>query len=109
LIAASLIQTESGSDQDSPKISSVIRNRLFLGMPLQIDATLCFAKGGWPPVPVDADRKIDSPYYTYKVGGLPPTPIATVSAKTLEAAIHPSGDNYLFYVSDKNGKTYFAA
>ena len=61
-----------GSDADSPKISSVIRNRLFLGMPLQIDATLCYAKGGCPPVPVDADRKIDSPYNTYKVGG-PPT------------------------------------
>ena len=108
LIAASMIQTESGSKDDSPKISSVIRNRLASGMLLQIDATLCFAKGGCPPVPLDADRKIDSPYNTYRVVGLPPTPIATVSLDALDAALHPSGDPYLFYVSDKNGVTYFA-
>lgn len=109
ITAASLIQTESGGDADSPKISAVIHNRLAQGMLLQIDATLCFAKGGCPPVPIDADRRIDSPYNTYKVAGLPPTPIATVSAATLKAAVNPSSDNYLFYVSDKNGKTYFAA
>jgi UPF0755 protein len=108
LIAASLIQTESGSDADSPIISAVIRNRLTQGMLLQIDATLCYAKGGCPPVPVDADRKIDSPYNTYKAPGLPPTPIATVSAASLTAALNPTADTYLFYVSDKNGVTYFA-
>ncbi|HEX5586635.1 MAG TPA: endolytic transglycosylase MltG, partial [Acidimicrobiia bacterium] len=108
IVAASLIQTESGRSEDSPKISAVIRNRLALGMMLQIDATLCYAKGGCPPVPVDADRKIDSPYNTYKVPGLPPTPIAGVSEDALKAALNPSADPYLFYVSDKNGDTYFA-
>jgi UPF0755 protein len=108
IVAASLIQTESGSSEDSPKISAVIRNRLALGMLLQIDATLCYAKGGCPPVPVDADRKIDSPFNTYKVPGLPPTPIATASEDSLKAALNPTADPYLFYVSDKNGVTYFA-
>jgi len=108
LIAASLIQTESGSNADSPKISAVIRNRLAQGMPLQIDATLCFAKGGCPPVPVDADRKIDSPYNTYRIPGLPPTPIATAGGDTITAALHPADEPYLYYVSDKNGVTYFA-
>ena len=59
-------------------------------MPLQIDATLCYAKGGCPPVPTDADRKIDSPYNTYKIGGLPPTPIKTVSEVALRAALDPA-------------------
>ena len=77
-------------------------------MPLQIDATLCYAKGGCPPVPVDADKKIDSPYNTYKVVGLPPTPIETVATGALGAALHPALVAYKFYVSDKNGKTYFA-
>jgi UPF0755 protein len=108
LVAASLIQTESGSDEDSPIISAVIRNRIAQGMLLQIDATLCYAKGGCPPVPVDADRRIDSPYNTYRVPGLPPTPISTVSAAALQAALQPTADPYLFYVSDKNGETYFA-
>ena len=108
VIVASLIQTESGSEADSPIISAVIRNRLADGMLLQIDATLCYAKGGCPPVPVDADRRIDSPYNTYKVPGLTPTPISTVSASAITAALNPTGDTYLFYVSDKNGVTYYA-
>ena len=59
-------------------------------MPLQIDATLCYAKGGCPPVPTDADRKIDSPYNTYKNQGLPPGPIKTVSEVALRAALNPA-------------------
>jgi UPF0755 protein len=108
LVAASLIQTESGKNDDSPLISAVIVNRLRDNMPLQIDATLCYAKGGCPPVPADADKKIDSPYNTYKVTGLPPTPIATVSANAISAALNPAPVPYKYYVSDKNGKTYFA-
>ena len=108
LVAASLIQAESGSDADSPLISAVIVNRIRDKMPLQIDATLCYAKGGCPPVPVDADKKIDSPYNTYKVMGLPPTPIETITATALAAAMNPAPVPYKYYVSDKNGKTYFA-
>ncbi len=108
LIAASLVQAESGSDADSPLISAVIVNRIRDKMPLQIDATLCYAKGGCPPVPVDADKKIDSPYNTYKVMGLPPTPIETITANALAAALNPAPVPYKYYVSDKNGKTYFA-
>jgi UPF0755 protein len=108
LVAASLVQAESGSKDDSPLIAAVIVNRLRSNMPLQIDATLCYAKGGCPPVPVDADKKIDSPYNTYKVLGLPPTPIETVDANALTAALNPAPVPYKFYVSDKNGKTYFA-
>ena len=108
LVAASLIQAESGSNADSPLISAVIVNRLRDQMPLQIDATLCYAKGGCPPVPDDADKKIDSPYNTYKVMGLPPTPIESVDANALAAAMNPAPVPYKYYVSDKNGKTYFA-
>jgi peptidoglycan lytic transglycosylase G len=108
LVAASLIQAESGNNADSPLISAVIVNRLRDQMPLQIDATLCYAKGGCPPVPVDADKKIDSPYNTYKVMGLPPTPIESVDANALAAAMSPALAAYKYYVSDKNGKTYFA-
>jgi peptidoglycan lytic transglycosylase G len=108
VISASLIEAEAGSKDDAPLISSVIVNRLKDGMPLQIDATLCYAKGGCPPVPTDADRKIDSPYNTYKITGLPPTPIKTVSEVALRAALGPAPVPFLYYVSDKNGKTYYA-
>jgi UPF0755 protein len=108
VVSASLIEAEAGTKDDAPLISSVIVNRLKAAMPLQIDATLCYAKGGCPPVPTDADRKIDSPYNTYKIAGLPPTPIKTVSEVALRAALNPAPVPFLYYVSDKNGKTYYA-
>ena len=75
---ASLVQAESTAE-DAPQVSAVIANRLQRGMQLQIDATLCYAKGGCPPVPNNADKQINSPYNTYRVSGLPPTPIMTVT------------------------------
>jgi UPF0755 protein len=108
IVAGSLVQAESGSDADSPKIAAVILNRLHKNIPLQIDATLCYAKGGCPPLPTDADKKIDSPYNTYKVLGLPPTPIETITAAAMRAAMNPDNDNYLYYVACTNGKTLFA-
>ena len=108
LVSASLIEAEAGTADDAPLISAVIVNRLKDAMPLQIDATLCYAKGGCPPVPTDADRKIDSPYNTYKNQGLPPTPIKTVSEVAMRAALTPAPVPYKYYVSDSHGKTYYA-
>lgn len=109
VVAASLIQTEAKLAEDAPLISAVIRNRLRDDMLLQIDSTLCFAKGGCPPVPTNADKAIDSPYNTYKVTGLPPTPIASVTEANLAAAINPADVTYKFYViADANGRHAFA-
>jgi UPF0755 protein len=114
IVAASLIQTESGVAEDEPLISAVIRNRLADGMPLQIDSTLCFARlqttgAGCPPPPTNADKEIDSPYNTYKVAGLPPTPISSVTEASLVAALAPADVPYKYYViADENGKHAFA-
>jgi UPF0755 protein len=108
VVVASLVQAEAGNSADAPKIAAVILNRLKQGTPLQIDATLCYAKGGCPPVPTNADKQLASPYNTYKVVGLPPTPIMTVTSQALEAALHPADVPYLFYVTGKDGVTYFA-
>jgi UPF0755 protein len=109
VVAASLIEREAKLDEDRPLISAVIHNRLAAGMPLQIDATVCFAKGGCNASPTAADLALDSPYNTYKVAGLPPTPISSVTVKSLQAAQNPAPVPYLYYVlSDKNGKHKFA-
>ena len=109
IVAASLVEREAKLDEDRPLISAVIHNRLAAGMPLQIDATVCFAKGGCSASPTAADLAIDSPYNTYKIAGLPPTPISSVTVKSLQAAQNPSPEPYLYYVlSDKNGKHKFA-
>ena len=108
VVEASLVQAEAGTPADAPKIAAVIANRLKQGTALQIDATLCYAKGGCPPIPTNADKKLDSPYNTYRVQGLPPTPIMTVTEQSLRAALAPADVPYLFYVTGKDGVTYYA-
>jgi UPF0755 protein len=109
VIVASLIEREAKLDEDRPLIAAVIRNRLLAGKPLQIDATVCYAKGGCDKAPTKADLEINSPYNTYKIQGLPPTPISTVSVQSLMAAAHPADVPYMYYVlADKNGKHKFA-
>jgi UPF0755 protein len=108
VVVASLVQAEAGNAADAPKVAAVILNRLRQNIPLQIDATLCYSKGGCPPVPSNADKAIDSPYNTYRVAGLPPTPIMTVTEPSLRAALAPANVPYLFYVTGKDGVTYFA-
>jgi UPF0755 protein len=109
VVAASLIQTEAKVADDAPLISAVIRNRLAKGMQLQIDSTLCYAKGGCPPLPTDADKAISSPYNTYQIVGLPPTPIASVTEASLRASLAPAAVPYLYYViADEEGHHAFA-
>jgi len=105
---ASLVQAEAGDTSDAPLVSAVIANRLQQGMLLQIDATLCYAKGGCPPVPDNADKQSGSPYNTYRFAGLPPTPIMTVTEPAVQAAVHPAAVPYLYYVTGKDGVTRFA-
>ena len=107
---ASLVEAEAKIDADRPLIASVIYNRLARGMPLQIDATLIYARGDPRNRKLsDKDKLINSPYNTYAHTGLPPTPIAAVSAASLKAALAPASSPYLYYVViDKAGHTAFA-
>ena len=109
VIVASLIQREAGVDEDRPLIAAVVENRLRKDMPLQIDATVLYARGGGTAPLTDADFARESAYNTYQVKGLPPTPISTVTAASLTAALHPADVPYLYYVlTDTNGKHAFA-
>ncbi len=108
-IVASLIQSEAKLDEDRPLIASVVYNRLSDGSPLQIDATVLYAIGERKSSNTAEDRAIDSPYNTYKITGLPPTPIATIAEVSLGAALHPAITEFRFYVlSDPSGKHAFA-
>ena len=98
LIVASLIQREAGVQEDRPLISSVIYNRLDQGIPLQIDATVVYARGGSPGRVLAEDLEIDSPWNTYLIAGLPPTPISTVQMESVLAAANPATTDFLFYV-----------
>lgn len=105
---ASLVEREAKSETDRPRIAEVIYNRLRLGMPLQVDATIEYALPAHKSQLSNADLKINSPYNTYTHAGLPPTPIANPGLPSLEAALHPSNGNDLYYVYCGNGRHIFA-
>lgn len=107
LVLASLIETEVLLDEERPVVSSVIHNRLAEGMKLDIDATVLYALGTRDIA--EFDREVDSPYNTYIVAGLPPTPIAAPGNASLEAAAAPETTPYFYYVlSDLEGHHAFA-
>lgn len=109
IIVASLIQTEAKLDSERPIIAGVVFNRLRDDMLLQIDATLLYARGNKSGPILNSDKQISSPYNTYRVKGLPPTPISTVSKASLVAAMNPATIPYKYYVlADGNGKHAFA-
>lgn len=107
IVLASLIEAEVLLDDERPVVSSVIHNRLAEGMKLDIDATVLYGLGTRDVA--DFDRELDSPYNTYIVGGLPPTPIATPGRSSLEAAAAPADTPFFFYVlADLDGNHAFA-
>ena len=105
---ASLVEREAKSQADRPKIAAVIYNRLRLGMPLQVDATIEYALPQHKSALSFADLRIDSPYNSYVHAGLPPTPIANPGLASLEAAFHPAKSENLYYVYCGNGRHVFA-
>jgi UPF0755 protein len=100
LVVASLVQEEAGIPEDSAKIARVIYNRLAQGIPLGIDATICYALGERPCELTEADLQIESPYNSRTHAGLPPTAIAAPGRAALEAALTPAEGPWLYYVLD---------
>ena len=109
VIIASLIEREVRVDEERPLVASVIMNRLEMGMRLQIDATVVYALGGGVSEVTFEDLEVDSPYNTYRVEGLPPTPISGVRLDSLVAAADWADTDFLFYVlADEDGSHAFA-
>lgn len=110
LVIASIIESEAGIDEDRPLIASVIYNRLERGMPLEIDATVLYALGERGRGLTFADLEVDSGYNTYRVTGLPPTPISTTRFRSLVAAADPAETDYIYYVltSEDGAHSFFA-
>ncbi|MFH1759321.1 MAG: endolytic transglycosylase MltG [Patescibacteria group bacterium] len=118
IIVASLIEKEAPFSGDRRIISGIIYKRMRLGMPLQIDATVAYAKCDERFLTCSAadrrlsksDLAIDNNFNTYLNKGLPPAPIANFGIDALKAAIAPQNTSYLYYISDpRSKKTIFAA
>ena len=105
---ASIIQKESASVEEMPIVSSVIYNRLKKNMKLQMDGTLNYGKYSHVKVTPDRIRKDNTSYNTYKIKGIPNSPVCNVSFDAIKAAIFPAKTKYLYFMKSKNGKHDFS-
>jgi UPF0755 protein len=104
---ASLVEREAKAPQDRARIAGVIDNRLQRGMKLQVDATVLYALGHHKDQVLTRDLEVDSPYNTYRHGGLPPGPIANPGLASLLAALRPEKHDFLYYVARPDGTHIF--
>jgi UPF0755 protein len=98
----SIVEREARDRAESATIAGVYQNRLDIGMKLDADPTIQYAIGEWRELTL-ADLEIDSPYNTYRVAGLPPTPICSPGAAALEAAAKPAQVPYFYFVAKNDG------
>jgi UPF0755 protein len=109
LIMASLVEKETGIPQERGQIAGVFVRRLRLGMMLQTDPTVIYGMGErYNGKITRADLREPTPYNTYTMTGLPPTPIAMVGREAIHAALNPSDGSSLYFVARGDGSHVFS-
>ena len=110
---ASIVQREAAGKEDMPLIAGILWNRLLNDQPLEVDATVQYARGNtgsgwWAPITSVDIQNIDSPYNTYKNKGLPPTPISNPGMDAIDAVLNPEETDCYYYVHDANRQIHCA-
>ncbi len=110
---ASIVQREAAGKEDMPLIAGILWNRLLNDQPLEIDATIQYARGNtgsgwWAPIKASDIDDIDSPYNTYKHKGLPPTPISNPGIDAIDAVLNPTETDCYYYLHDKDRQIHCA-
>ncbi|MGO1296013.1 MAG: endolytic transglycosylase MltG [Vibrio sp.] len=109
LILASIIEKETALDSERHRVASVFVNRLNKRMRLQTDPTVIYGMGkNYHGNIRKRDLHQATPYNTYVIRGLPPTPIAMVGKDAIEAALHPEKSQYLYFVASGDGGHVFS-
>jgi UPF0755 protein len=108
LIIASILEKEVPKPIDMKIVSGIIKNRLSKDMLLQMDSTLGYVTGIASLELTKDDLKLDSPYNTYKIKGLPSGPIGNPGDIAIEAAMNPDTNDFIYFLSDKDGVNHYA-
>ncbi|WP_097966426.1 endolytic transglycosylase MltG [Streptomyces sp. or20] len=104
---ASIVQAEADTASDMGKVARVVYNRLLKDMPLQMDSTINYALKRSTLDTTTAETQLDSPYNSYRIKGLPPTPIGNPGEEALRAAVSPTPGPWLYFVTVGPGDTRF--
>lgn len=108
LILASIIEKETGRDEERSTIASVFLNRLKINMGLASDPTVIYGIPNFNGNLTRADLERPSPYNTYLNAGLPPTPICNPGLASIRAALYPAETEFLYFVSKNDGTHHFS-
>jgi UPF0755 protein len=111
VIIASLVEKETSLPEEKKLVSAVFHNRLKKGMKLDCDPTIIYVlkrEGKFKDRLRTKDLRLDSPYNSYLNPGLPPGPIANPGRDSLEAALYPSNEQFLYFVSKNDGTHHFS-
>ncbi len=109
VILASIIEKETPLPEEKPLISAVFHNRLKRNMPLQSDPTVIYGIKNFNGNLTKEHLSKQTPYNTYLILGLPPTPICNPGRESLMAALYPASVSYLYFVSKNDGSHYFSS
>ena len=108
LTLASLIEREANSEESMRIVAGILMNRLDIGMPLQVDASMEYVIGKPLNELTAEDLDRESPYNTYLNAGLPPTPIGNPGTAAVKAVLDPIETNYFYYITGIDGNFYYA-
>lgn len=108
VILASIIEKETPLPEEKPFISAVFHNRLKKKIPLQSDPTVIYGIKNFKGNLTREDLARPTPYNTYRIAGLPPTPICNPGKDSLLAAVNPAPVSFLYFVSRNDGSHYFS-
>jgi UPF0755 protein len=107
LILASIVEKETAAPQERPLIAGVFTQRLKIGMMLQTDPTVIYGMGdSYRGNITRQDLHTPTPYNTYTIKGLPPTPIAMPGKEAIQAALHPTKTDKLYFVAHGHDGTH---
>ncbi|MCB9815579.1 endolytic transglycosylase MltG [Candidatus Nomurabacteria bacterium] len=108
LVLASIIEREANSPESMRLVSSVLQNRMEIGMALQADASIEYILDKPLAELTPDDLEIDSPYNTYLYPGLPPTPIGNPGLDAIMAVLEPAPSEYFYYITDDDGEFHYS-
>ncbi len=104
VIVAGIVQAEGGREADYPKIARVIYNRLARGAKLEMCSTVLYAQGRRTLKITERDTRVDSPYNTYRHGGLPPGAISNPGESAMLAALQPAKGDWFWFATTDPGR-----